>query len=50
MRSGFLGSFSDLGAALHLYERAGFQTTETRKVHIWGADRTEVRMDLSLAG
>jgi ribosomal protein S18 acetylase RimI-like enzyme len=44
----FLWSFSDLGAALKLYERAGFRITETRTAHVWGAERTEVRMDLKL--
>jgi GNAT superfamily N-acetyltransferase len=44
----YLWSFTDLGAALHLYERAGFRTTETKTGFIWGAERTEVRMDLDL--
>jgi GNAT superfamily N-acetyltransferase len=44
----FLWSFSDLAAALALYERAGFKVTETRATQLWGAERTEVRMDLSL--
>jgi ribosomal protein S18 acetylase RimI-like enzyme len=46
----FLWSFSDLAAALTLYERAGFKVTETRVTRIWGAERAEVRMDLSLQG
>lgn len=46
----FLWSFSDLAAALRLYERAGFKVTETRVTNLWGAERTEVRMDLSLEG
>jgi GNAT superfamily N-acetyltransferase len=44
----FLWSFTDLAAALKLYERAGFRVTETKTGRIWGADRTEVRMDLTL--
>jgi GNAT superfamily N-acetyltransferase len=48
MPSVFLWSFSELGTALKLYERAGFQITETRATHLWGAERTEVRMDLRL--
>jgi GNAT superfamily N-acetyltransferase len=46
----FLWSFSDLATALRLYERAGFKLTETRVADVWGAERTEVRMDLSLEG
>jgi GNAT superfamily N-acetyltransferase len=45
----FLWSFADLHAALRLYEQAGFQVTETRTSHVWGAERTEVRMNLDLA-
>lgn len=45
----FLWSFSDLDAALTLYERAGFAVTERKKLPMWGAERTEVRMDLDLA-
>ena len=45
----FLWSFAQLDAALGLYERAGFAVTETRDVQVWGATRTEVRMDLALA-
>jgi GNAT superfamily N-acetyltransferase len=48
MRHVFLWSFSELDAALKLYERAGFKTTETRALRLWGAERTEVRMDLTL--
>jgi GNAT superfamily N-acetyltransferase len=44
----FLWSFADLTDALRLYERAGFRTTQTRTGVIWGAQRTEVRMDLAL--
>jgi GNAT superfamily N-acetyltransferase len=44
----YLWSFADLKGALRLYERAGFKTTETKTGVIWGAERTEVRMDLVL--
>jgi GNAT superfamily N-acetyltransferase len=44
----FLWSFAQLDAALGLYERAGFIVTETKDVQLWGATRTEVRMDLAL--
>jgi GNAT superfamily N-acetyltransferase len=46
----FLWSFSELDAALRLYERAGFEITQTSATHLWGAERTEVRMDLKLKG
>jgi GNAT superfamily N-acetyltransferase len=48
MRLVFLWSFAQLGDALRLYERAGFQVNETNKAHLWGAERTEVRRDLDL--
>lgn len=44
----FLWSFSDLTAALKLYERAGFKVTETVTEYAWGAQRTQVRMNLDL--
>ena len=44
----YLWSFADLADALRLYERAGFEVTETKTSLIWGAQRTEVRMDLAL--
>ena len=44
----YLWSFATLTDALRLYERAGFKTTETKTGFIWGAERTEVRMDLEL--
>jgi GNAT superfamily N-acetyltransferase len=44
----FLWSFTDLGTALALYRHAGFTLTLTRTGHVWGAERTEVRMDLTL--
>jgi ribosomal protein S18 acetylase RimI-like enzyme len=44
----FLWSFSDLATALKLYERAGFKVTETRATRLWGAERTELRMELDL--
>ena len=48
MRHVFLWSFAQLDDALRLYERAGFQITETNKTLLWGAERTEVRMDLDI--
>jgi ribosomal protein S18 acetylase RimI-like enzyme len=44
----FLWSFSELTAALSLYRRAGFTTTLTKRSWLWGAARTEARMDLAL--
>ncbi|MGE3700941.1 MAG: GNAT family N-acetyltransferase [Hyphomicrobiaceae bacterium] len=46
----FLWTFADLGDALRLYERAGFKVTESKTGPVWGAERTEVRMEMSLAG
>ena len=48
LRHIFLWSFADLNDARRLYEHAGFKTTETKRGLIWGAERTEVRMDLAL--
>jgi GNAT superfamily N-acetyltransferase len=45
----YLWSFATLTDALRLYERAGFRTTETKRDFVWGAERTEVRMDLALS-
>ena len=45
----FLWSFADLVDARQLYERAGFRVSETRTCHIWGAQRTELRMEIELA-
>jgi GNAT superfamily N-acetyltransferase len=50
LRRVFLWSFSDLADALRLYQRAGFRTTETSTSRLWGAERTQVRMDLELPG
>jgi GNAT superfamily N-acetyltransferase len=44
----FLWSFADLADALRLYERAGFKITEKKTGIVWGAERTEVRMDMEL--
>ena len=44
----FLWSFADLVDARRLYERAGFRITETKTGPIWGAQRTEVRMQMEL--
>ena len=45
----FLWTFADLADALRLYERAGFKVTETKTGLAWGAERTELRMDLELS-
>lgn len=47
-RSVFLWTLSDLKAAAHLYQRAGFHRTEQKTHEIWGAMRTEERYDLAL--
>ena len=44
----YLWTFADLDGALRLYERAGFKITERKTDFIWGAERTELRMDLEL--
>jgi ribosomal protein S18 acetylase RimI-like enzyme len=44
----FLWSFVDLTAALKLYERGGFKVTERSTEYVWGAERTQIRMDLEL--
>ena len=44
----FLWTFADLADALRLYERVGFAITETKTGLVWGAERTELRMDLQL--
>jgi GNAT superfamily N-acetyltransferase len=48
MRSVFLWSFAQLDDALRLYERVGFQIAERNNSRLWGAERTEVRMDLDM--
>ena len=47
-RTVFLWTLSDLKAAAHLYEQAGFHRTEQKTHEIWGAVRTEERYDLTL--
>ena len=44
----FLWSFADLVDARRLYERAGFRLSQTRTGHVWGAERTELRMEIEL--
>ena len=44
----YLWTFADLHGALRLYERAGFAVTERKTDFVWGAERTELRMDLDL--
>ncbi len=38
----------ELAEALALYRKHGFEITERRTAHIWGRERTELRMDLKL--
>ncbi len=45
----YLWTFADLHGALRLYERAGFAITERKTDFVWGAERTELRMDLELS-
>ena len=45
----YLWTFADLDGALRLYERAGFTVTERKTDFVWGAERTELRMDLELS-
>jgi N-acetylglutamate synthase-like GNAT family acetyltransferase len=47
-KSVFLWTLSDLKAAAHLYQQAGFHRTEQNTHEIWGAMRTEERYDLDL--
>lgn len=44
----FLWTVSQLPAAAHLYQAAGFQITEAHESRLWGATVTEQRYDLSL--
>lgn len=44
----FLWTLADLGPAIRLYRRFGFQDTEQVRHRIWGGERTEVRMQLEL--
>lgn len=41
-----LWTFTDLAAAIHLYEDSGFSEQERTEHDIWGATRTEIRMEL----
>lgn len=44
-----LWTFDELTEALALYRKHGFTVTQKRTAHIWGRERTELRMDLNLA-
>jgi N-acetylglutamate synthase-like GNAT family acetyltransferase len=46
----FLWTLSDLKAAAHLYQQAGFLRTEQRTHELWGGVHTEERYDLALPG
>ena len=43
-----LWTFADLVDARRLYERVGFRVSETRTGRVWGAQRTELRMEKEL--
>jgi GNAT superfamily N-acetyltransferase len=45
----YLWTFDELAEALALYRKHGFEVREHRKAHIWGRERTELRMELRLA-
>lgn len=47
-RSVFLWTISELKAAAHLYQEAGFRLTEQKTHIIWGGPHTEERYDLIL--
>jgi ribosomal protein S18 acetylase RimI-like enzyme len=44
----FLWTFSELAAARHLYEKNGFQITDTHENNEWGHPILEERWDLDL--
>ncbi|MCX6096769.1 MAG: GNAT family N-acetyltransferase [Candidatus Bipolaricaulota bacterium] len=44
----FLWTTSDLEAAAHLYQQAGFRKTDEKKHRAWGQTVTEERYDMSL--
>jgi GNAT superfamily N-acetyltransferase len=48
LRRLFLWTFAGLEDALRLYQRAGFMVTDRKTAVVWGAERTELRMDLEL--
>ncbi|MEM9027217.1 MAG: GNAT family N-acetyltransferase [Pseudomonadota bacterium] len=48
LQSVTLWTFDDLDAAISLYKDAGFQAQETKTSFIWGADRTELRIELPI--
>jgi len=47
-KSVFLWTVSDLKAAAHLYQLAGFRKTEEKTHQLWGNTLTEERYDLAL--
>lgn len=44
----YLLTFAALEPAVRLYQRAGFRVVEEKTSFAWGADRTELRMELEL--
>lgn len=47
-KSVYLWTVSDLKAAAHLYQLAGFRKTEEKTHQLWGKTLTEERYDLAL--
>ena len=45
-RAAYLWTFEGLGAARHLYDKAGFRLVEQRKGSQWGAEVSEQRFEL----
>ncbi|MEM7775455.1 MAG: GNAT family N-acetyltransferase [Pseudomonadota bacterium] len=50
LQSVTLWTFDDLDAAISLYKDAGFRAQETKTSFIWGAERTELLMELPIPG
>jgi GNAT superfamily N-acetyltransferase len=48
MQRVFLHTFADLKTAIRLYDRAGFTVAEQERHVLWGAERTDARMELLL--
>ena len=46
LRRLFLWTFAELECAVRLYERAGLTVTDRKTDFVWGAERTELRMEI----
>lgn len=44
-----LWTFDELFAAIKIYDRLGFEIVERKSAHVWGRERTELKMALDLA-